>query len=402
MTIHNRMMKATDTAFKSLHKLFSDNGKSLWMVGGAVRDLQSGNGFPMDIDFCTDATPDEMKAMVNDNYGWKLFETGISHGTVTFMSLLGCFEITTLRKDVECNGRHASVEFTTSLKEDASRRDFTFNAMYMDIDGKIYDFFDGQTDLDNQKVKFIGNAEDRIKEDALRILRYFRFLSEYNNYDEADFDAVKANIKLLEGVSVERIWSEISKAACKNPIKMSSFFDFMILSGSMEILGIPVSKDINISRMRDIYSTRGEYPAIFPEFFMAAILPDPIATSNFCDKFKVSNTGRERMMWFSNMIDRYGHKDSKNYFGPDAVKEHMYMDGDRPEHLQAFASFYGDRFLEESINHIPRLKFPVTGQDLLDKGFTPGPHIGEKLAKMKKRWKVSDYTATKEQLINRI
>ncbi len=143
------------------------------LVGGCVRDSVLGRD-TTDIDLATDLVP-EMVIQALGSAGIKTIPTGIKHGTVTAVVAGIPYEITTLRRDLECDGRHAAVAFTNSWMEDASRRDFTFNALYCDKSGKIYDYFSGMQDLENRTVVFIGDAEARINEDFLRILRVFRF-----------------------------------------------------------------------------------------------------------------------------------------------------------------------------------------------------------------------------------
>ena len=160
-------------AIIKLDKVFKNNKHEMRIVGGAVRDIALGKS-PKDIDFATDATPDEMMEIL-DKAGIRHKPTGLEHGTITAILDNEPFEITTLRADTETDGRHAKVEFVKSWKEDAKRRDLTYNAMSMDIEGNVYDYFGGMDDLQDKVSKFVGDAEERITEDYLRILRYFRF-----------------------------------------------------------------------------------------------------------------------------------------------------------------------------------------------------------------------------------
>ena len=150
-------------------------------VGGCVRKAICGENID-DIDLATSLEPDEVKKKLNKEY-IKVIDTGISHGTVTAILNKKKFEITTLRKDVSTDGRHANVEFTLNWEQDASRRDFTINAIYADIDGRIFDPQNGISDLQKGEVKFIGSPSERIQEDYLRILRYFRFFTQYSKRD---------------------------------------------------------------------------------------------------------------------------------------------------------------------------------------------------------------------------
>ena len=150
-------------------------------VGGCVRKSISGESID-DIDLATILEPNEVKKRLNKK-NIKVIDTGISHGTVTVILNKNKFEITTLRKDVSTDGRHANVEYTLDWEQDALRRDFTINALYADIAGRLFDPLQGIADLKKGKIKFIGSAEERIQEDYLRILRYFRFFTQYSKTD---------------------------------------------------------------------------------------------------------------------------------------------------------------------------------------------------------------------------
>ena len=152
---------------KKINNIFSKNKFEVRIIGGAVRDIALGKQ-PKDIDLATDATPDEMIAMF-DKAGIRHIPTGIEHGTVTAVIDKEPYEITTLRADVETDGRRAKVKFVRNWKADAQRRDLTYNAMSLDFNGKIYDYFDGMNDLQNKVSKFVGDPSERIKEDYLRI-----------------------------------------------------------------------------------------------------------------------------------------------------------------------------------------------------------------------------------------
>lgn len=180
------------------------------LVGGCVRDLIL--EIPVsDYDFATIATPDEMVQCFN-SLGIKIKLYGMKHGTVVAIWRGKSYEFTTLRIDEKCYGRHADVSFVSDWKTDASRRDFTFNALYMDFDGNIFDFFGGQEDLQNGQLKFIGSADERIKEDYLRILRAFRFYGRYCKIPMNDDikEAIRGNVDGLRSLSGERIQKELS------------------------------------------------------------------------------------------------------------------------------------------------------------------------------------------------
>ena len=180
-------------------------------VGGAVRDGVLGVE-AYDVDIASTLLPEQTMQLAADQ-GWKAIPTGIAHGTVTLVLGERIVEVTTLRRDVKTDGRHAVVAFTDRFEEDAARRDFTFNALYQDSAGALYDYFGGIADLATQTVRFIGDAATRIQEDGLRILRFFRFLATHGK-PPADADALAAigtHKAMIANLSGERIATEMRK-----------------------------------------------------------------------------------------------------------------------------------------------------------------------------------------------
>lgn len=199
-------------------KPFQEQGFDIRIVGGAVRDILLGIQ-PKDVDLGTNATPSEMIALFKQ-YKVHYIETGLQHGTITAHVNKRDFEVTTLRIDAETDGRHAKVQFTHDWKLDAERRDLTFNAMSLGLDGSLFDYFDGREDLFNHRVRFVGDPRLRIQEDYLRILRYFRFYGrialEADNHDQTTLNVIRECSDGLRQISVERIWMEVSKILTGN------------------------------------------------------------------------------------------------------------------------------------------------------------------------------------------
>ncbi len=230
---------------------FQENGYDIRLVGGVIRDLLLGVP-PKDIDLSTNATPEQMKDVFAKK-GIKFIETGLEHGTITAHINHLDFEVTTLRYDTEQDGRWAKVVFTNDWKLDAERRDLTINAMSMDTECTLYDYFGGVEDLKCRQVRFVGDSRQRIKEDYLRILRYFRFYgriaTDADNHDQETLEVIQEMASGLEKISVERIWMELSKILIGNfaPSIMKHIYDLGVASHIGNVLQI-------VLLCRNIYS----------------------------------------------------------------------------------------------------------------------------------------------------
>ena len=202
--------KKIKSVFKILQEGFNKDTVVARFVGGCVRKHLT-NDIIDDIDIATILSAEEIKEKFK-NTDFKIIDTGIKHGTVTLVLNHLKLEITTLRKDVQTDGRHAEVEYINDWKLDSERRDFTINAIYLDINGKIFDPQMGTIDLKNNNVKFIGDPQKRIKEDYLRIIRFIRFKIMYNSKVELTTSkAIKLNLNGIKLISKERILSELFK-----------------------------------------------------------------------------------------------------------------------------------------------------------------------------------------------
>jgi len=187
---------------QTIFKLLDHNAR---LVGGCVRDFILYDKLVYDIDIATPLLPDEMIKRLSRQFN--VIPTGLQHGTVTIVGNHK-YEITTLRKDQETDGRHAIVSFDATWKDDSDRRDFTINALYADSDGNIYDYHNGIRDLENNFVRFIHDPIQRIEEDYLRIMRFFRFAMRFGKYDESSLRACVKLAENLKHISRERITSE--------------------------------------------------------------------------------------------------------------------------------------------------------------------------------------------------
>lgn len=203
----------TSAGSKAVTAILSDAGYQVYFVGGCVRNAIIGRPVS-DLDLCTDALPDDVKTLV-EKEGLRAIPTGIDHGTITVVSEGRPYEITTFRCDVATDGRHATVAYSNSIEEDAVRRDFTMNALYAAADGAVFDPVGGLSDLMAGHVRFINDAKARVREDYLRILRFFRFTAWYGNpsegIDAEGLAACAANLDGLDSLARERVGSEMLK-----------------------------------------------------------------------------------------------------------------------------------------------------------------------------------------------
>jgi tRNA nucleotidyltransferase/poly(A) polymerase len=211
VTIAGKAPWLNDPGLQTLLKVLSANGEQARIAGGAVRNTLLGEPVA-DVDIATTNEPRQSIART-EAAGFKVVPTGIDHGTVTVVADGKAYEVTTLRADIETDGRRAKVAFGRDWEADAERRDFTINALYADANGTVIDLVGGLTDLEGRTLRFIGDPEQRIREDYLRILRFFRFFAWYGS-GRPDAEGLKACARLkdgLEQLSAERVWSELKK-----------------------------------------------------------------------------------------------------------------------------------------------------------------------------------------------
>lgn len=289
----------------TLIELFRKYNYEIRIAGGAVRDILM-QKLPKDVDLATTATPDEMKEMFNKENVRMINAKGEKHGTITpRINNKENFEVTTLRIDVRTDGRHAEVQFTTDWQLDANRRDLTINSMFLGFDGTLYDYFYGYDDLQQRRVVFVGNAETRICEDYLRILRYFRFYGriakEPNKHDEQTLNAIRKCIDGLGRISGERIWAEMQK------IVIGRFGKELVLKmlecGVAEFCGLP--KKPNIEEFVRLCSDLQEYnEPHYPILFMISLLYTCEDAIKLHERLKLSAFERDMALFISQQKEK--------------------------------------------------------------------------------------------------
>ena len=391
-------------------KVLGGSDKTM-IVGGAVRDWL--NEEPVkDIDFATKLLPKEaMQALLDSGFNVK--STGIEHGTITVYSDNKSYEITSLRKDILTDGRHAEVVFGGTWEDDANRRDFTVNALYADEYGTILDVTgEGFRDLENKKLKFIGSPSKRIKEDYLRILRYFRFLSKFLvNIDKKSLDACIKYAKNLNILSSERVLMEFNKILIsdnsiiiidkmnKNKILMNLF---RLASIDNYKLNNNVLKKI-LLKLKD-YSNRTNYPFIFYISFVIALLTQKESNkttilSVMIKKFKLSNF--DKRLLFRNVNWLIGKEKMTQAsviklwldFGETDVKDLKDILLIKNNSIKNDLAFY--------LNNPPP-DFPVSGKDLLKIGLKEGKELGDTLSKIRDWWINKNCKPTQSECLDKV
>lgn len=346
-------------------------------VGGAVRDFLMGRASG-DVDIASSLLP-EQTMEIAAQHGWKAIPTGIAHGTVTLVLPERTLEVTTLRRDVETDGRHAKVAYTDNFAEDAARRDFTINALSMDAGGIIQDYYHGREDIAARRVRFIGDAPTRIQEDGLRILRFFRFLATHGT-PPADSDAlaaIAAYATMLEQLSGERIAQEMKKLL----VAPNAAYAL----GEMAALGLP--QPLTHAGW-PLPPVTGSNPWVT---LLSMLVPADRATvaAYVAKRWKLSRAEREQVVFLASIqtVDMPQVKAWLRLHPRDWVRGAVELAG-------------GDVAMQALAQQWIIPDFPVAAADLLSRGHVPGQALGAALKALEQRWEQADYTLTREQLLN--
>lgn len=398
-----------NTDLQSLLEILCANGEEAMVNGGAVRNSLL-NEPVADVDISTTLLPKKViKYLESENI--KVVPTGIEHGTVTAVINKRPYEITTLRADIETNGRHAVVRFGRDWREDAMRRDFTINALYVDRHGIILDPLDGIDDIEARRIRFIGIAEDRINEDHLRILRFFRFFAWYGR-GAPDRESLKACVRmkhLIAELSVERIWSEFNKLlSAPDPARAILW---MRQSGVLNIV-LPESEKWGIDAFHRLVRTESELEwAVDPLFRLMSIIPPQAnIVENLCARLKTSNSAHSRLEGWANSVLPAVDTDPPGlgkvlYQGSrQGIIDCMKLELTR---LREAGASDDDAFVDaakiakllEFAGSWQRPKFPVKGRDLIALGMTPGKEMGDKLNALELKWIESGFALDKKYLL---
>lgn len=385
-----------DPAARVIMQAAAAGGGEARIVGGAVRDALLGREVK-EIDFATSLPPEKMVEALG-TAGIKTVPTGIDFGTITAVIDGKGYEITTLRHDVETDGRHAKVAYTDDWQGDAARRDFTMNALYLDAVGKLYDYFGGRDDGAKGHVRFIGNAEARIREDVLRILRFFRFHAWYGKgaIDAEGFVACRSLAELVPQLSVERIWREIVKLlAAENPLpSWSLMLDARILDGIL-----PEAHDVK--RLESLLLVEKKYEAPASSLRrLAALLPQNKNTAeNVAQKLKCSKREAVKLQRLAALPALlYGKFDPVPFrraiydYGVEDICDAALLCAAAHPELDLEPAFFAAAEWNNPV-------FPIQGQDLLKLGVAAGPAMGNLLRAIEEQWIAADFKPSRDECL---
>ncbi|MGQ0674838.1 MAG: CCA tRNA nucleotidyltransferase [Rhodospirillales bacterium] len=395
----------TAPATLAVLKALKAGGAEVRFVGGCVRDALLGRAVK-DIDLGTTETPDVVLRRLKDA-GIHAVPTGIEHGTVTAVAEHRPFEVTTLRRDISTDGRRAVVAFTADWREDASRRDFSFNAMSCAPDGTLYDYFGGREDLRAGRVRFVGDAEMRIREDVMRLLRFFRFNAHYGKGapDAEGLDACRRLAPLLPTLSGERLQQEtlrLLEAPDPAPI--------LRLMREAGVLAAYLAEAGRLDRLAALIGIEAAAkPGADPVRRLAALIGGGKAAAlAVAERLRLSNDARDRLALLADppvaltpALMGADRRRAFNRLGDAGRRDALLMawaeaasNGALPRSAaDSWAAFLADALAWR------RRELPIKGRDALALGVKPGPKVGELIAAVEAWWEAGDFKAGREECL---
>jgi poly(A) polymerase len=372
-------------------------------VGGCVRNAVIGRPVA-DIDIATTLTPDRVTAALKAA-GLKAVPTGIEFGTVTAVAAGKPFEITTLRRDVETNGRHAVVAYTDDWAEDAARRDFRLNALYADAEGHLFDpTREGEADARAGRIVFVGDPETRIREDGLRILRFFRFMAWYGK-GEPDADGLAACERMkgsLISLSAERIAKELLRLLAADDPRPA-----LRLMAATGILSLVVPQAHGLARFEHLVEIESDLFQCDPLLRLAALLPaDPAAGQAIAERLRLSNAQRNRLVAAlgaePRLVSWLSPREARRavyQLGVDAFCDRLMLGWAGSERHAAAMQW---RALLPMAQSWRRPTFPLTGQEVIAAGVPEGPMVGEVMREIEAWWIDQDFIDDKLSIVERL
>ncbi|WP_454850210.1 CCA tRNA nucleotidyltransferase [Rhizobium binxianense] len=401
-----------DPALSRVFTLLNADGGEVRVVGGAVRN--SLMGIPVsDIDLATTLQPEKVMEQAAAA-GIKAVPTGLAHGTVTLVVDGRPFEVTTLRTDVETDGRRAKVAFSTDWQADAERRDLTINALYVDATGQVVDLVGGLADVEKRNIRFIGDAATRIAEDYLRILRFFRFFAHYGSGrpDAEGLRAASAARAKLKTLSAERVWSELRKLlSAEDPGR--ALLWMRQVGVLTEIL--PETEKWGIDAIPALVATEkalGWKPD--PLLRLAAIVPpDPARLDALAVRLRLSNADAASLRAWAKAAPV---NDEMSGAAFDRLLYRNGVDGIATRLRLALAVARGkaegsfeemsrsarlSKLLERALSW-KKPQFPISGSDVMAAGIPAGPQVGEALSRLENQWVDENFVPDRAQLLARL
>ncbi len=352
------------------------------MVGGCIRNYYMSKNI-YDIDIACKLLPEKSQEIL-ENASIRVIATGVEHGTITAHINGKNFEVTTLRKDVNTDGRHAKVEFSESWEEDARRRDFTINALYADSDGSIYDpLGTGLKDLEDRKVRFIGNAKNRIQEDYLRILRFFRFYAEYHegDPDPEALDACKDLKNNICALSDERIYDELHKM-----LKLSTAHRGIEAMVRIQLFDLQKQ---DAEHLKSLITLQNQ--------LNLDDVPTRIFILNKLNKYIKNNKINNFFKLLNEFIDAWdGHvKKALYHFDRDVVVQGLLV-------IKSRGGIVDDMIISDAMNMRPP-EFPIVASDIMEQfKISEGPEVGEKMKAAEQIWIDSGFTLHRQDILEKL
>ncbi|WP_296744947.1 CCA tRNA nucleotidyltransferase [Mesorhizobium sp.] len=389
----------------------TEGGEEARVAGGAVRNTLLGQPVA-DIDIAATTLPQETIRRA-EAAGFKTAPTGIEHGTITVVAGGKPYEVTTLRADVETDGRRAKVIFGRDWKADAERRDFTINALYAEADGTVVDLVGGIADIGARRLRFIGEADARIREDYLRILRFFRFFAWYGE-GRPDAEGLKACARLKDGLgqlSAERVWSELRKLfSASDP---SRALLWMRQAGVLSAV-LPESEKWGIDAIHGLVRAEKDLGwAVDPMLRLEAVVPpDAARMKTLAERLRFSNEEADRLrLWALTTAPEPRTTETelakKVYFsdrGGYLDRLRLALAGARTRAVEDNQAMMEAGGFSRLLNFVLRWEkpvFPIKGADLTELGASPGPKLGATLRNLEKEWVESGFTADRGALLKR-
>ena len=369
-------------------------------VGGCVRKIINKEKVD-DIDLATNLNPKEVSSTLKKN-NINFYETGIEHGTITVVIDNYKFEITSLREDFNTDGRHAEVKFSTDWKQDASRRDFSINSIYADANGNLFDPFNGKKDLENGLIRFIGDPEERIKEDYLRILRYLRFFLSYSNHkhDQEILRVLRKNLSGISNLSKDRLFDELKKFIKSKVLEKLSNDKY-----SIELIEIifPQLKKIKIFKNPNSFAKikLEECDIIF--LLSLLIIDESDNFEFFMYKFNISKKDQKRLKIIKNF---FNEKISSKSFSERNLNKLFYYNGKQAIiDILSYKLFISKKIDKKLIDLLEIFKskiipiMPISAKTLMSEHNIPeGKTLGNKLKMIEEEWVNNNFKLSDKQI----